>query len=147
MTARILVDANVVIYSLDGRAPQKQQRCAAWLSALTTVNSLIVSPQVCNEVFVVAQRKIPAPASELRAAIEGLLIYCDAPLTAVETRRALALEARWRLHWWDAVLLASAISAGCTHLLSEDAQSSPIIEGVQIIDPFQVAPEAVLGAT
>jgi predicted nucleic acid-binding protein len=78
--------------------------------------------------------------------VEALLAYCDAPLTAAETRAALRLEERWRLHWWDAVLLASSIAAGCTHLLSEDAQSSPVIEGVKIIDPFVVAPEDVLGA-
>lgn len=144
MTARILVDTNVVIYSLDGRAPKKQARCAAWVSLLATTGTMAVSPQVCNEVVSVAQKKIPAPAEVLREAIEGLLAFCICPLTAAEVRHALVLQAHWRLQWWDAVLLASAIAGGCTHFLTEDAQSAPTIEGVKIIDPFVVAPEAVL---
>ncbi|MBL8537673.1 MAG: PIN domain-containing protein [Hyphomonadaceae bacterium] len=145
MTARILVDTNVVIYSLDGRAPEKQKKCAAWLSALTSTRSMVVSPQVCNEVVSVAQKKIPAPANVLREAIEGLLRYCTAPLSDAEVRRALDIQTRWRVAWWDAVLIASAVGGSCTHLLSEDAQSSPVIEGVKIIDPFVLPPEAVLG--
>jgi predicted nucleic acid-binding protein len=145
MTVRILVDTNVVIYSLDGRAPEKQKKCAAWLSALTRTRSMVVSPQVCNEFVSVAQKKIPAPADVLREAVEGLLRYCTAPLSDAEVRRALDIQARWRVAWWDAVLIASAVGGSCTHLLSEDAQSSPVIEGVRIIDPFAVAPEAVLG--
>lgn len=146
MTARILVDTNVVIYSLDGRAPIKQKKCAEWLSELTRSRSMVVSPQVCNEVVSVAQKKIPAPAKVLREAVEGLLSYCTAPLTDLEVRRALDLQDRWRLAWWDAVLLASAIGGKCTHLLSEDAQSSPVIENVRIIDPFVMSPAHVLGA-
>jgi len=145
MTARILVDTNVVICSLDGRAGAKQTRCAAWLNAMTKSRSMVVSPQVCNEVVSVAQRRIPAPPRVLREAVEGLLAYCSAPLTDVEVRCALDLQARWRLAWWDAVLLASAIGGNCTHLLTEDAQSSPVIEGVRVIDPFIVSPVQVLG--
>jgi predicted nucleic acid-binding protein len=66
-------------------------------------------------------------------------------MTANEVRRALDLVEARRMSWWDALLLASAISAGCTHFLTEDAQGAPVIDGVMIVDPFVVAPESVLG--
>jgi predicted nucleic acid-binding protein len=66
-------------------------------------------------------------------------------MTAEEVRRALDLVETRRMSWWDALILASAIGAGCTHLVTEDAQSAPMVEGVRIIDPFLVAPEEVLG--
>jgi predicted nucleic acid-binding protein len=65
-------------------------------------------------------------------------------MTAEEVARALDLVEARAMSWWDALILASAIGAGCTHLLTEDDQSAPIIEGVKIIDPFAVAPEDVL---
>jgi predicted nucleic acid-binding protein len=60
-------------------------------------------------------------------------------------RAALAIEARWNTSWWDSVLLASAVATGCTHFLTEERQSAPVIEGVRIVDPLVTAPEAVLG--
>lgn len=63
-----------------------------------------------------------------------------------EVRRAVEIETQWKTSWWDALLLASAVSAKCTHFLTEDRQYAPEIEGVRILDPFAVAPEDVLGA-
>jgi predicted nucleic acid-binding protein len=68
-------------------------------------------------------------------------------MTAAEVDAALSFVDRWGISWWDALILASAKAAGCTHLLTEDAQSASVMEGVKIIDPFLVAPEDVLGAT
>lgn len=48
------------------------------------------------------------------------------------------------MFWWDALILASAIGAECTHLVTEDGQSASVIDGVPIIDPFAVAPEEIL---
>jgi predicted nucleic acid-binding protein len=77
--------------------------------------------------------------------IERLLPWCTAPMTAEEVRRALDLVEARRMSWWDALIVASAIGARCTHFVTEDGQSAPAIEGVKIIDPFAIAPEEVLG--
>ncbi len=143
-TALILVDTNVILYSLDRVQAAKQARCAAWLSALTAANSMTVSPQVCNETRSAAERKLKLPREQAQAAALALLPWCTAPLGPNEVRAALAIEARWNTSWWDSVLLASAVAAGCTHFLTEDKQSAPVIEGVRIVDPFVVTPEAVL---
>ncbi|MEQ1689622.1 MAG: hypothetical protein ABL874_13700, partial [Sphingopyxis sp.] len=90
-------------------------------------------------------RKLGLKPKFAREAIERLLPWCTAPMTAAEVARALDLVETRTMSWWDALILASAIGAGCTHLLTEDGQSAPVIEGVKIIDPFVVAPEAVLG--
>ncbi len=142
---RLFLDSNVVIYSLDPRDPAKQNRCLQWLSLAAARNSLSISPQVCAESRSVAVRKLGLNPKVARQAIERLLPWCTAPMTAEEVRRALDLVETRRMSWWDALILASAIGAGCTHLVTEDAQSAPMVEGVRIIDPFLVAPEEVLG--
>lgn len=142
---KLFLDSNVVIYSLDPRDRDKQERCLAWLSLAAARNSLTISPQVCAESRSVAVRKLGLKPKFAREAIERLLPWCTAPMTAEEVRRAFDLVEARRISWWDALLLASAIGAGCTHFVTEDGQSAPIIEGVKIIDPFVVAPEEVLG--
>lgn len=143
---KLFLDTNVVIYGLDPRDPRKQARCLAWLTQAAEANSLTISPQVCAEARGVAVRKLKIDADEAARAILGLLPWCTAPYGGDEVRRALALAKRWRLSWWDSLAIASALAAGCTHFVTEDGQSAPTIEGLQIIDPFVVAPEDVLGA-
>jgi predicted nucleic acid-binding protein len=145
-TVHILVDTNVILYSLDPTNPAKQQRCQAWLKAATGARSIVVSPQVCSETRLNAEKKLRLTPRIAREAAEALLPWCTAPAGSDEVRAALAIEARWKLSWWDALLLASAVAARCTHLLTEDRQRAPVIEGVRIVDPFATTPDAVLRA-
>lgn len=146
MTALILVDTNVILYSRDGRYPEKRARCAAWLSRLAATGNLVISPQVAGEHQKNAQSKLGESQAKAARATRLLLQACTMGVGVDEVMRALDIEARWRLSWWDAMHLSYAVSRRCTHFLTEDAQSAPTIEGVKIIDPFVAAPEDVLGA-
>lgn len=143
---KLFLDTNVVIYGLDPREPSKQARCLAWLREAAGANMLTISPQVAAEARSVAVRKLKIEAEDAAKAILGLLPWCTAPFGADEVSRALQLVAKWRLSWWDSLIIASALSAGCTHLLTEDGQSASTIEGLRIIDPFRTAPEEILSA-
>lgn len=145
MSGLILVDSNVILYTLDQRETTKRRACEAWLKAAIASASITISPQVCTEVRNAGVRKLNLPIEDMRTVVRNLLPFCRAPLGEREIARALDLEARFQLQWLDALMLASAIGAGCTHFLTEDSQSAPEIEGVKIIDPFVLAPEAVLG--
>jgi predicted nucleic acid-binding protein len=144
MTVRILADTNILIYAIDNRDRAKQARCQAWLKAITGTNSLTISPQVLNEAHNVLRRKFALPGESAERLLAPWVQFCRAPLRLEETLSALAIERRWKTAWWDALLIASAAADACTHLLTEDTQSSPLIEGVRIIDPFRVAPEELL---
>jgi predicted nucleic acid-binding protein len=52
--------------------------------------------------------------------------------------RALNVHARWRFGFHDALIIAAALAAGCTRLLSEDLQHGQRIETLTIVDPFRV---------
>jgi len=100
---------------------------------------------VCAEARSVAVRKLKIGAEDAAQAILGLLPWCTAPHTSDEIREALMLSKQWRLSWWDSMLIASALAAECTHFVTEDGQSAPVIEGLHFIDPFKTVPEEVLG--
>lgn len=143
---KLFLDSNVAIYVLDPLDPAKQARSLAWLKAAASKNLLTISPQVCAEARNAAVKKLKMSVKDAHDAVLELLQWCTAPYGADEIRVAMQLEQRWRLSWWDSLLIASALGAGCTHFLTEDGQSTPVIEGLRFIDPFKTAPEDVLGA-
>ena len=61
--------------------------------------------------------------------------------------RAWQLEDRWSLAWWDSLIVAAAFTSGATYLLSEDFQRGQDFGGIEVVDPFSVAPETVLPAS
>ena len=50
--------------------------------------------------------------------------------------RALDLQARYRFGFYDALIIAAALDAGCTRLYSEALQDGQQIEGLTIENPF-----------
>jgi predicted nucleic acid-binding protein len=65
-------------------------------------------------------------------------------LTFPVLEAAWTIESRYSLSLWDALIVAAAQAAGCDYLLSEDMQHGQDLDGVEVIDPFRVAPEALL---
>ena len=62
----------------------------------------------------------------------------------VET--AWAVESRYGLNYWDALMVSAAQHMGCTLLLTEDLQHDQQIDNLRIVNPFQ-ADISLLDAT
>ncbi|WP_348532406.1 PIN domain-containing protein [Rhizobium sp. RU36D] len=59
------------------------------------------------------------------------------PVTVATHETGLAVAERYGLSTYDAMIVASAIIAGCETLLSEDMQDGLVIDGrLRIINPF-----------
>ena len=97
-----------------------------------------LSVQVLNEFTAVARRKQRKDWREVAEAISDVLAVVDPPLALTldlhTSARALAEE--HRLSFYDALIVASAIEAGCDLLYSEDMQHGRTIGGLSIINPF-----------
>ena len=50
--------------------------------------------------------------------------------------RALDVQARYGYGFYDSLIIAAALEAGCTRLYSEDMQHGQRIEGLTIENPF-----------
>lgn len=57
---------------------------------------------------------------------------------------AWAIEDRYELSWWDALIAAAAKAADCAHLFSEDLQDGQVLDAVTVIDPFTLTPASIL---
>jgi predicted nucleic acid-binding protein len=58
------------------------------------------------------------------------------PLTQETHAAALAISKRYGFRIYDSLIVASAINAGCSTLLTEDLQHGQVIDGLRIENPF-----------
>jgi|BarGraIncu00222A_1022003.scaffolds.fasta_scaffold32982_1 predicted nucleic acid-binding protein len=140
MTARLLIDTNILIYALDPAEPAKRAIAADLLRRTIADHTLALSPQNLNECYrVLSQRRRIVDEAAARSYLTYLMPWCIAPLDAQTTLRAWAVQDEAGLAWWDALLVASALIAGCKLFISEDMQDGCVISGMRVANPF--APE------
>jgi predicted nucleic acid-binding protein len=132
MSGKVFADTNVLLYLLSEQDPRNTRAAAIFGSRPT------ISTQVVNEFAVNCLRKAGKTREETAALALALLDCCDVQAVAESTvRLGLTLSTRYRLSIWDAMILASALEAGCEVLYSEDMQHQQLIEErLTIINPF-----------
>ena len=94
--------------------------------------------QVLNEFAAVSRRKQRRDWREIDEAVADVLTTADPPLAITLDLHisARALAEDHLLSFYDALIVASAIEAGCDTLYSEDMQHGRAIGGVAIVNPF-----------
>lgn len=102
------------------------------------VPGAIVSVQVLNEFTSVMTRKHGYMLDEVRTFLAGVRgVAATIPLDVNTHDQAIRLAGRFRLQFWDALIAASALEAGCMRLFSEDMHAGLVIDGrLTIVNPF-----------
>lgn len=143
----VFVDTNVLVYARDTTEEAKHRRALEWLAALWEERAGRLSWQVLQEYYVTATRKLDPPrdAFDAREDVTSLVTWrpIDVDLSIIDA--AWAIEDRFGLSWWDALIVAAAQAGGCTHLLTEDLQDGQTLGDVTVVDPFAHEPAEVLG--
>jgi predicted nucleic acid-binding protein len=147
MTALVFVDTNVLVYAADASEPGKQPLAHAWLAHLWRTHAGRVSLQVLQEYYVTVTRKLEPGVSPARAREHVRRYLTWAPLMpdGALLENAWKLEARFRLSWWDALIVAAARRQECTHLLSEDLSDGTTYDGLTVVSPFVHRAAEILG--
>ena len=136
------VDTNILLYLKDRIPTGKTQQAKIWLEELAGREAIVISPQVVNEFCTVVRRKYGHVSErELDAAVDAMRVWCTAETSYDSALGALSLLRHMKVSYYDAVLLVSAMLAGCDIFLSEDLQHDRRIEGLRIINPFVVSPD------
>jgi predicted nucleic acid-binding protein len=143
MTAAVFVDTNVLVYARDAREPAKQARAAAWLDLLWHDESGHISVQVLTEYYVTLTRRLEPRVAPTEAwdEVTELLAWRPQAIDEAVLRRARDVEHRYRLSWWDSMIVAAAQAQSCELLLSEDLQDGAIYGGVTVRSPFTLSAE------
>ena len=128
------LDSNVPTYALT-EGDRRQDVATALLAAGGTI-----SVQVLNEVATVARRKLGFAWPEVHQALAALRTLCPPPLplTTATHEAALGLAEQTGYAFYDALILAAALEAGCETVLTEDMRDGQVIDGrLTIRNPFR----------
>lgn len=133
------LDSNIFVYSLDVTDPEKHATARRLVAGVLQSGEGRISFQVIQETLSVITRKFQTAVSpdDTRQFLAGVLV----PLWRVMPsqglyERALDIQTRYGYSFYDSLIVAAALSAGCTRLLSEDLQHGQRIEGLSIENPF-----------
>src|SRR6202453_103594 len=138
MSALIFVDTNVFVYARQNREPLKQPIAAQWLESLWNGQNGRTGVQVINECYFTLIRK-PKPGlspDEAWDYVHELFAWNPQPIDRDVALRAREIQRRYRLNWWDSLIVGAAQAQCCTLLLTEDMQDRAVYGGVTVRNPF-----------
>ena len=74
--------------------------------------------------------------AEARQIVETLAVWQPIPIDLAILQRAWSVQERFRLSWWDALIVAAAEASGSPVLLTEDLQDGQLFDGLRVVNPF-----------
>lgn len=142
MSDKRFVDTNILVYAHDRSAGNKHIRAQKLIEELWQCGFGALSTQVLQEFCAAIQRK-PAQSlgtDELRELIQDYSKWEIVVNTPESVVRALELQSRYQLSFWDALILQAADECGAAVIYSEDFSHGRIYGSVRAANPFD-APE------
>ena len=139
MMAKVFIDTNILIYSMDQFDPVKQKKCRALLKTLRNEQRGVISTQVMQEFYVAATKKLGAEPLAVKDILNSFERFETVIVAPAIIKEAIDCSIINRLSFWDALIVAAAESANCEKLWSEDLNDGHIIRGVRIENPLKAA--------
>jgi predicted nucleic acid-binding protein len=139
MSAEFFLDTNVLIYAFTDQDARKKVRSRELHELALADGRGVISFQVVQEFLNAALKKFPGRFNDddLREFLDTVLW----PLCAVLPSRelyasSLRLRAETGFSFYDSMIIAAALEAGCKTIYSEDLQSNRRLHGLEINNPF-----------
>ena len=138
MTERVFVDSNVLVYAHDSGAGDRHAIARDLLLDLWRDRSGVISTQVLQETYINLRRRVANPLSvdEAHELISEYLAWDVVVNDGASVLEAIRLEARYRISFWDALIVAAANAGGAVTLLSEDLSHGQQYGAVTVRNPF-----------
>jgi predicted nucleic acid-binding protein len=139
MSAKYFVDTDILMYAHDASAGAKHERAKALVEELWRDRTGVVSTQVLQELAVNLRRNAgrPLDAKATRNIVVDYLTWQVVVNSGESMLDALDLEARYRISFWDALVLHAANASGADVLYSEDLAHRQTYGSVRVVNPFR----------
>jgi len=137
MSDSVFVDSNLWLYAFVLR-PGEESKHARALPLVEARNRYTISTQVVSEVSANLLKKAGMPEVDILDIVEGFYRRCRVINTGLECHRtASRLRSVHRFSFWDSLIVAAALEAGCDTLYSEDMQHGQVVaEKLTILNPL-----------
>jgi predicted nucleic acid-binding protein len=133
-------DSNLLVYIFDRRDEHKRVIARRTVARALATGSASISFQVVQETLNAITTKLPDPLN--RGDAERFLERVLMPLWRVNPSQALyqsalRIQGRYGFSFYDSLIVAAALEAGCDRLMTEDLHDGQRIEGLTIVNPFR----------
>ncbi len=135
--SKIFIDTNVLVYCMDEHDLKKRDKCRLLLKSLGTDRKGVISTQVLCEFYVAVTKKL-----RVDPLLTKNIMHAFKQLETVVVRPGIIYEAIDcsdinRISFWDALIIATAESARCEKLWTEDLNDGQIIRSKRITNPLR----------
>lgn len=137
MSANVMVDSNIWIYAFVDNPLDERHRKAQ--EFVFTLNRPSINSQVIRETCLNLIKKAHRTEADLRQFVVDWCATCEIIHTPV-THYVLASQLRESngFSYWDSLIVAAALDAGCTTLYSEDMQHGQRLQDrLTILNPLR----------
>ena len=138
MSAKRFVDTNILVYAHDQAAGTKGQKAQLLAQELWNGGNGVLSTQVLQELYIALRRKVATPlsASEVEQILRDYFAWEVVVNTQESVIRAISLETRYKVSFWDGLILQAAEKAGAAIVYSEDLAHGQLYGSVRVMNLF-----------
>ncbi len=136
MSGKTFLDTNILVYAVDEDDAARRSTCRAVIAALAADGSGVISTQVMQEFYVAATRKLGMPPLAAKTVLKTFAVFEVVQVSPSTIEAAIDCSVLNTLSFRDALIVASAASAGCTRLFTEDLNAGQAVLGVAIENPL-----------
>ena len=137
MSAEHFLDTRIFVCLFDGTPPQKRHRARELVAQSLANGSGCVSYQVVQETVNVLTGKLGVSPDSIRRLLDDVLVpLWQVNPTVALYHNAISLQSRYRFSFYDSIIVAAALEAGCTRLYCEDLQHDQQIQQLTITNPL-----------
>jgi predicted nucleic acid-binding protein len=138
MSDRRFVDTNILVYAHDSTAGAKHERAKTLVERLWQERTGAISTQILQELAMNLRRKVAAPLSvkEVQEIISDYLTWQVIVNDGAAILEALDFEQRYKISFWDALIVQAAHTAGAQVLYTEDLADGQRYGNVMVENPL-----------
>jgi predicted nucleic acid-binding protein len=137
MAGKVFLDTNILVYAQDARSPAKQQKSRDLIAEVAENVDGVISTQVIQEFYVAATRKVGVTPLAAKAVVKTFAVFEIVQVSPALIQEAIDCSILNALSFRDALIVATAASAGCSTVLSEDLNEGQTILGVTVVNPYR----------
>ena len=136
MSAKCFVDTNILFYAQDKSAGLKHERAAKIVADLWQSATGVLSTQVLQE-FCFAVRCVDRNRAieDLRQWVKRYSEWEVVVNTSESVLNALGMESRYKISFWDALIVQAAQISQADVLYTEDLNDGRVFGSVRVVNP------------
>jgi predicted nucleic acid-binding protein len=140
MSAKCFVDTNILFYAQDKSAGLKHERAAKVVTDLWQSATGVLSTQVLQE-FCFAVRCVDRNRAieDLQQWVKRYSEWEVVVNTSESVLNALGMESRYKISFWDALIVQAAQISQADVLYTEDLNDGRVFGSVRVVNPLITA--------